>query len=388
MTVLVLGTSSTAVALVEVLRGHHLPVVLCGGYPGDPGHALGLHSISVDYSDHAALIETLSDEAFDAVVPACNDSAYAASFALGQSRGLAWPDTAKIVDVMTNKAKLAEHLSGLGIPIPRVFHPSEAAEFVTADTPIIVKPVDADRGLGVEVVRDATQLEISVGASLAASKAGEVVLQEYIDGSLHSASVFFQDGETAAAFFVDEFCTTSRFQVNSSFFPSQLPEEIQSSVLSALNAVAASLEIRAGLLHAQFMVKDDSFHLIELMRRCPGDFFGQMIELGSGYLYTENYVRAFLDYPVDKLPQEFNVSTIFRYTLTSNFQSNPTHVQLLYPSSSVSFYPHLPSGSVMPEAPIGKFATVLIEVNDARELPNIARDPSRCIQLGRVAPNE
>ena len=55
-------------------------------------------------------------------------------------------------------------------------------------------------------------------------------------------------------FFVDEFCTAYKYQVNSSNSPSTLNKKIKKEVVNAISKIILLLELNDGLLHTQFIV--------------------------------------------------------------------------------------------------------------------------------------
>ncbi len=71
--------------------------------------------------------------------------------------------------------------------------------------PLLVKPSDSFSGRGVTKVFDRTELAAAVADARRNSRSAEVVIEEFIEGSLHSHSAFIKDQEIAFDVFVDEY---------------------------------------------------------------------------------------------------------------------------------------------------------------------------------------
>lgn len=303
--VIVLGTSFSSVPLYHELRSAGFYLISCGGKKGDIGHRISDEQAYIDYSEPEAVIEYILSyrKAEIFIVPSSNDIAYKTA-CLARERlcidgGVSWDLASKVHE----KDKFKTLLEELRIPTPRVFRDQALNPFEEIEV-AIVKPIDSFSGIGISVCGSYPELE---RAKLNASKhstSGEVIVEQFIRGSLHSCSAFISDGKIKESFFADEFCYKNRFQVSGSNFPSNLPDEIRKLVEASILKVIDYLEYKNGLFHVQLMVERGIPYLIEAMLRCPGDLFPELVRFANGVNYTYLYMMSF----VPGLPEPSRVS--------------------------------------------------------------------------------
>jgi formate-dependent phosphoribosylglycinamide formyltransferase (GAR transformylase) len=203
------------------------------------------------------------------------------------------------------------------------------------------------------------------------SRIGNVVVEEFIEGNLHSHSAFLQDGHIGFDFFVDEFCTVYPYQVNCSNCPSSLSEQVRCGVRRCINRIAKSLGLNDGLIHTQFMAKGNDFWIFETMRRCPGDLYGKLISLSTSIDYLDLYVRPFLGL---SLPETLPEATSFyygRHTISSNQPMVYFSFSHTVPAESVDIVPLKSSGEHLSVAPFDKIGILFAQFRDSESMNEV-----------------
>ena len=297
MKVLLIGSSFSAAPIFFVLRnlGAHISVV--GRDPSDPCHAYADQSIFEDYSDREALLAVCEEEAFDYIVPSCNDYAYMAAIHVADKLGYPGFDNPEVARALHTKDAYRSLLQDLGIPSPQMYGELSAGMDVKSmdvRMPAILKPVDSFSGRGVQIVQKAEDLDSALASALSASREKRAIVEQFVDGRLYSHTGFISDGRIFWHEFVDEFCEVYPFAVDRSRFPSDLPREMKSRVHKGICRLVEKLQLCDGLIHTQFIANEDSFFLIECMRRCPGDLYGHQMELACGIDYASLYTLPFV----------------------------------------------------------------------------------------------
>ena len=160
---------------------------------------------------------------------------------------------------------------------------------------MLVKPDDSFSGRGMSKVTDPDDLPKALYDATKSSRSGEAIVEEFVDGNLHSHSAFIRGGDIIFDAFVDEFCTIYPYQVDCSNHPSALSPPIRDRVRKSVKKMVTALGLADGLLHTQFIVNETDVWLIELMRRGPGDLYGKLVELSTGVDYHDLMVRPYLD---------------------------------------------------------------------------------------------
>lgn len=308
----------------------------------------------------------VKSEKFDYIVPTCNDYSYMSCAWFANQLGYLGFDNLDVATIIHTKSEFRRITQQHGIPAPlAVRHKLDTPLDISNLTyPLLVKPIDSFSGRGVTKVQDISQLDAAVDTALKASRSREIVLEEFVDGSLHSHSAFIQNSKIITDFFVDEFCTVYPYQVDCSNHPSRLTTALQGLVRATITRLIQQLDLQDGLLHTQFIVKNDNYWIIECMRRCPGDLFGSLIERSTAIPYIDYFVRPFLGEVI--LPETKKVAhkPIGRHTISVRKPlSNYTFSQCI-PSTKVHITPLKNSGECLKAAPFDKLAILFAEYPD------------------------
>jgi len=377
---LVLGSSFSAAPMVQRLLDAGWHVETCGSQPADPCVAWGHQHHLIDYSDAAEIAKLLEQRNFDALIPTSNDSAYRSAAYACVTRPYLGVDTIAQCELVSSKDAFRELLFAHGIPAPRTYSREELAGREMA-IDVLVKPVDSWAGRGCSRVTDPAYLEQSLDAARAASASGRVVIDEFVEGSLHSHSAFFLHGAIYCDFLVDEFCETYPYQVDCSNHPSGLPAAAHAQAKTVTQMIANALGVTDGLLHTQLLYREGLFYVVESMRRCPGDLFPELIAKSTGFDYASAYLSAFTGEPLPKLHLS-SARCIVRHTLSSRLPGIFWSCQPLpNPVPKVQFYPLAGSGSRVQPAPFGKIGIAFAELESREQMHNCVRRASEFLDV-------
>jgi len=367
--VLLVGTSFSAVPLLQYLKGLGYSVSVCGGFKNDPCHHYADTSYYIDYSDKAELLKLCEREDFDYIVPSCNDYAYnSASYVATNLNKFYGFDAIDITNILHTKNKFRAFTITKNLSVPKALRYTQDTDLQTLSYPLLVKPDDGFSGKGVAKVDRKLELQEAINNAKKVSSNHEVVIEEFVEGDLYSHSAFIQNGTILIDFFVDEFCTVYPYQVDSSCLSYNLNNNIKESIKDEIQALVSSLNLSDGLLHTQFISDNRNFWLIETMRRCPGDLYGTLIEKSTGFNYTAFYCRPFLNQKnnIDKL--KIRNSYIARHTISTSrkliFKSWKSKLK----PNKLNIYPLKESGHELKEAPFDKLSLVFYEFGSQKEL--------------------
>ncbi|NBF09329.1 ATP-grasp domain-containing protein [Pseudomonas sp. Fl4BN1] len=376
--VLLVGSSFSASPIFFALKRLDLHVSVCGSLKTDPCHQYADESFYIDYSKPEDLLILVGEQKFDYIVPSCNDYAYMSCAFVAEQYGYSGFDKLDIASTLHNKSKFREAAEKFSISAPKFMRIKERQNLDIGDMkfPLLVKPVDSFSGRGMTKISDFSSLQQAVLHAVDESRSGEVVLEEFIDGALHSHSAFIEDKEIALDFFADEFCTMYPYQVNCSNHPSGLSERTRSAVREEVMRLINSLELNNGLLHTQFIVSGETVWIIECMRRCPGDLYGSMIELSTGVNYADLYIRSFIEQRLPPNTPIYKHKYFGRHTVSRNSPLINFSFSNKIPSVRVEIVPLKGSGERLKEAPFDKLAIIFAEFNDQNSMltvtPNFA----------------
>lgn len=371
--VLLVGTSFSAIPLLQYLKKNNFHVSVCGGLKNDPCHHYADQSFYIDYSNKNKLLELCQQNEFDFLIPTCNDYSYnSASYVATQLNKFYGFDTFEITNILHTKSGFRAFAIEHNLSVPQAIKYSVDLDLDTLSLsyPLLVKPDDSFSGQGVTKVFTKNELNGAVETAKNNSKNSDVILEEFVEGNLYSHSAFIQDGRILIDFFVNEFCTVYPYQVDSSCLTHQLKEETLQGVRADIQKLVTLLDISDGLLHTQFISDDTKFWLIETMRRCPGDLYGSLINKSTNFPYIQSYVNPFLNRKNSSEYTKIN-KFVARHTLTvQNDQFFQSFQVDFSPSKSVEIVPLKESGYYLEKAPLDKIGIIFAEFDSIHELNN------------------
>lgn len=162
--------------------------------------------------------------------------------------------------------------------------------------PVIVKPVDMAGSRGIYLATDKEQLRQSLQWSSKVGDRGDVLIEEYMDGVEVSVELIIKDGIPYAMQVTDKVTSgPPHFAETGHLQPSQLPEDIVTSVKKLACDAAGALGLRNSLGHAEIKVTKDGPKMIEIGARAGGDAIAeQLIELSAGISFAKVAIQIAL----------------------------------------------------------------------------------------------
>ena len=339
--VLLVDTGFAARPIYDWLIGEGLPVWVMGNRPEDiVARKAGKYYIQQDYSDVGAVQRHVDRLGITHVVPGCTDVSIETCVRL-RTPGTQL-DTPNACARLGHKAAFRELCARLDVPSPRVI----GVESLPYPGAIVAKPVDSFSGKGVTIFEgsDLAAAEAALAAARKVSPSGQALLETFARGQLHSYSAFLADRKVTDAFVVEEGSSANPFAVDTSYVSDRLPAEILEVLRNNVEKIAAALALVDGLIHVQFIWDGQNPHVIEVMRRCPGDLYSMIIEYSTGYRYAGKYASYFVGHACDA--KQIRNDYILRHTITTDasafggvFFDPPANVIAYYPLASLGYVP-------------------------------------------------
>lgn len=362
--VLLVDTNFSSAPIHDALEALGLEVFVCGGRPADSLARKSDRYVELDYSDPAAVSALARQLGLRAIVPGSNDLSYTVCAGLADEGLPAFTDPQATWITLNAKDAFRVYAQRLGLPVPAVFDPAGSLPQV----PVIVKPSEAFSGRGIRVLHEpgAAALAEAIAAAAAVSRNGKVVVEEYVEGQLYSHSAFLRSGAIYADFFVEEHCTANPYAVDTSWVVEDLPAAIMATVRSAIETLSRDLGLRDGLVHTQFIRCGDGARLIEITRRCPGDRYGDLINLSTGFPYALHYALPLLGRVVEGVQDTRLCRRVLRHTLSGRTAMSFDAWACTRPLHILRYLPLCTSGEQLREGPQGRVGVVFLEESEAR----------------------
>jgi biotin carboxylase len=303
-TVLFLGAGRHQRAAILQAKEMGLRVAAIDGNPN--ALALGDADIGevvnfVDIPQAVAFAEKLRP---DGVLTITSDRAVVAVAAVAEALGLAGIG----VDVargLTNKIEMRRRLEAGGLPQPRYGSArtlEEAREAVAhVGFPNVIKPADSGGQRGVFRLESVDDLEAKFEETLALSHRGEVIVEEFVDGTEMNAMAIVRDGAVTQLTLSDRHRPPGEgFAVGwIHAYPAALDAEGTAEAEALVERTVHALGLRTGIAFPQLIAgTDGSIKVIEAAARIPGGQMADLVKHAVGVDLVEVALRFALGEPV------------------------------------------------------------------------------------------
>lgn len=286
-TIAYLGCSHSDLPMIRYIIAGGNRCIVIGNAPSVHVQELPVTIERVDYSRDDAVVEAVNRRGAEIILAGCND--FAALTAARVSESLAMPGHDSTVASLEihHKDRFRALLKRLNLPYPRskkVSRNQDVAGLASqTGFPALVKPVDLTGGKGIGLVRSVRELGPALEQAFSLTREDYVVIEDYIAGTHHSIFCFLHGHRCRFHFHADEYFAANPFLVAGAASSKIQDRASLRSILSQIEKISASLELRNGLLHAQYISSDNGhFYLLELCRRPPGDLYVDLVTHATG----------------------------------------------------------------------------------------------------------
>lgn len=295
-TLLLLGGGFADIPLILSAQKLGYRVVTTGNRPQDAGHKLSDDYREADFSDKEAMLTLAAETDAKAICAGCNDFAALSAAHVAEQLGLPGHDPYETALTLHHKDKYRAFAKQYDIASPHAESFSDVESALTRlsefQLPVIIKPVDLTGGKGISTIHSPEAARPALEAAFAISRAGRVVVEEFLVGSRHGYSAFIVDGRVVFEFSDNEHYFLNPFMVSAASTPSTVAPDVISKLRSSTEFIAEQLSLKTGIFHVQYILHADEPVIIEVCRRAPGDLYIRLVEHATGVDYPEWIVRA------------------------------------------------------------------------------------------------
>ncbi len=286
-TLLFLGASVSQLPAILHARTAGYRVV---AVDGDPDAVAFQHvdvAEVVDFTDIERVVETGARLRVDGVLAISTDRAVVPAAAVAEALGLPGIGV-NVARGFTNKGEMRARLAQAGIAQPRsrVVRSSDDvdAAFAAFTPPVVLKPADSGGQRGLFLVDTADEVRSHLAETLALSRSGQAILEEYLIGIELNCLLAMRRGEAAVLTLSDRLRPGGiGFGVGwIHAFPSVLPastlDEAEALAVSAVRA----LGLRDGIAFPQLIATCDGVQIIEVAARIAAGQMADLVAYGTG----------------------------------------------------------------------------------------------------------
>lgn len=303
---LLLGGGHAEIPLIQAAQNLGWYVITTGNDRKGLGHPYADKNVFVNYSDKDAMLKLAKSEGVQAVCSGCNDFALLSTVYVCEKLGLPGHDSYATSLEIHHKDKYRALATRIGIPTPRAITVTVAgtnrtgdndADFETAIAqltfPIIVKPVDLTGGKGIHRAANADEAREAYKDACSRTRQDHIVIEEFVQGTNHGFSAMLVKGKVAFAFADNEQYFVNKYLVSGANTPSTTAATGLTKLREYSERIARELNLVDGILHIQYIERDDGTPvIIEICRRPPGDLYIKFVKYATGVDYPKFIVQA------------------------------------------------------------------------------------------------
>lgn len=322
-TIMILGASILQLPAIEKARELGLQTVVCDMNPDAVGFNVpGVIKEIVSTIDTKKILDAARRHHIDGIMTLATDMPMQSVAVVAKELGLVGisEDTALKA---TNKAYMRDALKEAGVPIPLYYKVKTKEEFAKAvqrvreaGYKVIVKPADNSGSKGIELLDDYSPESLAKAYEYSEdnSRAGGLMVEEFMEGSEVSVETLAIDGEVHVIQITDKLTTGAPYFVEMGHNdPSMLPEEMRNQIAEVAIAANKAIGIENGPSHTEIKVTKDGPKIVELGARLGGDnITTHLVPLSTGVNMVEACLRIALGEKPD-IEKKWNKGSAIRY---------------------------------------------------------------------------
>lgn len=274
---LILNISHNEFGPIRALHELGYYVIATGNNPSLAARNVVDEYIQADYSDKDLILRIAEEKKIDAICSCCNDFGVLTAAYAAERMGLKGHDTYETALTLHHKDRFNEFAKQHGIqsPISTGFVDIvKAKEWLKeASYPLMIKPIDLTGGKGCSRADSYMEASVAVDKAFAASRIKHIVIEPYIEGTQHACCTFLKDKKVVALCTNNEYSLTNPYKVEVDTYPAIGFEPIRAFMVAQIEKMASLLDLKDGIFHAQYIMKDGQPYIIEVMRRILGNLY-------------------------------------------------------------------------------------------------------------------
>lgn len=305
---LILGGGYAEIPLIKAAKELGFYVITTGYYATELGHQHSDEYIHADYSNKELMVDIVKSAKIDFIVPSCNDFSILSAAYISQTLKIGRFDTYEATKILHHKDlfKVFAMQHKLHVPMAHIVKSWEDVTSLELQYPLMVKPIDLSGGKGVRKVFNEEELREAFQEAKQLTRESEILLETFIEGTHHSASLLIKNKEIVFEFFADEYFFLNKHLVagaNSNF---SIAPEVKEKVLIDTRKMVEALDLADGIIHIQFICYDDTPYILEVTRRSPGDLYLDLVKYSRNIEYAKSIVQAHcgLEFSIGELEQK------------------------------------------------------------------------------------
>jgi len=289
---LILGGGHSEIPLIKAAKALGFYTITTGYDKKGLGHPYADAYIFADFSNKELILQIVQEHHIDFLIPSCNDFAILTAAFVNEHINVGVFDSYEITKQIHHKTAFKTLAFELNLSVAKSKMLKQDSDLTSIDLsfPLIVKPIDLSGGKGITKVETLQELKEGLTYAFEESREQYVLVEEFIEGSHHSCSLLIKDRQILFSFFANEYFYLNPYLVEGAYANPQLKADIKNQILADSQQLINHLHLCDGILHVQFIIKDEKPYILEITRRSPGDLYIDLVSYATSIDYAKAIV--------------------------------------------------------------------------------------------------
>lgn len=298
---LVNGGGHSEIPLIKASKELGFYVITTGYDEFGLGHIYSDEYIKADFSNKDEIVNLVQKNSIDYIIPSCNDFSILTASYVSEKLPIGNFDSYQTTKILHHKDLFRAFAMKYNISVPQAISLTSFQDIDKLKYPLMVKAIDLSGGKGIQKVDNKIDLQKAFEESLSLSREDSVIVEEFIDGTHHSASILIQNKKIIFDFFADEYFYLNQYLVAGASSNYIISNKCKNKLFEDTNRLIELLNLVDGILHIQFIIRNNTPYILEITRRSPGDLYLELVNLSSGINYAKKIIQLYcgLDVQID-----------------------------------------------------------------------------------------
>ena len=322
--ILILNGSHSEIPLIKAALSYNLKIYITGTNKDAIGNKYGNDYIELDYSDKEKILALSKKINIDYICAPAHDLGLLTATYVANRLSLPGYDninTSKKIIYKDEFKKFSNQIKFKTVKEYSNYFSFNDLPVLNIKNKFILKPIDSGGGRGISLISNNKELLSAKQKALKVSKSKKFIIEDYIEGSLHSLNTYIFNNIIIFYYHDDEFCLNNQFGVSTSSSPSTLKKANLKSALLDLEYFSKMLNLKNGILHSQILQNNTGYYFVELTRRCSGDLYSLPVKFSTNIDLADVFIRNYIDKTINKnyfLNSKKQTSFISRHCLMAH----------------------------------------------------------------------
>ncbi len=317
---LVLGGGRLQKKIINQAEKNGIAVAVVDSNPTAPGMSLGSYNFKISSTDYEANLRLAKDLKINGILTIGTDQPVIVAAKISHNLNLPSfisPETALLA---TNKELMKLTLSSNNIPTARYFIIDSLKDkkiikekLKSLRFPVVIKPTDSQGQRGVFLIDNEHFLFDYGTEALKSSKAGKLVVEEYMEGLEVTANAWVYKGEVYLLALTDRVTYFNPPSIGiclAHIFPSKYGKQSLDEIKKLLKQTVKAFYINEGPLYIQMLLSSKGPLIVELACRVGGGHEEDLIPIVAGVDVRQCLINFALGRPYEFNCYDFNYDLV------------------------------------------------------------------------------